>query len=68
MFAFRDVHAPEDPRRLDARGRRRRPVLSALVQYWAREAWDYRIGFELLIYNAVFTMAGMLLLAKKNEN
>ena len=44
------------------------PVLSALVQYWAREAWDYRIGFELLIYNAVFTMAGMLLLAKKNEN
>ena len=41
---------------------------SALVQYWAREAWDYRIGFELLIYNAVFTMAGMLLLAKKNEN
>ena len=44
------------------------PVLSALVQYWAREAWDYRIGFELLIYNAAFTMAGMLLLAKKNEN
>ena len=44
------------------------PVLSALVQYLAREAWDYRIGFELLIYNAVFTMAGMLLLAKKNEN
>lgn len=38
------------------------------MQYWAREAWDYRIGFELLIYNAVFTMAGMLLLAKKNEN
>ena len=33
-----------------------------------REAWDYRIGFELLIYNAAFTMAGMLLLAKKNEN
>ena len=31
------------------------PVLSALVQYWAREAWDYRIGFELLIYNAAFT-------------
>ena len=44
------------------------PVLSALVQWWAREAWDYRSGFELLIYNAVFTMAGMLLLAKKNEN
>ena len=43
-------------------------VYKRQVQYWAREAWDYRIGFELLIYNAVFTMAGMLLLAKKNEN
>ena len=43
------------------------PVLSALVQYWARVAWDYQIGFELLIYNAAFTMIGMLLLVKKNE-
>lgn len=43
------------------------PVLSALVQYWVREAWDYRIGFELLIYNAVFTMVGMLLIARKNN-
>ena len=23
------------------------PVLSALLQWWAREAWDYQIGFEL---------------------
>ena len=43
------------------------PVLSALLQWWAREAWDYQIGFELLIYNAAFTMIGMLLLLQKNE-
>lgn len=30
-----DVHAPEDPRRLDARGRRCRPRAERLVQYWA---------------------------------
>ena len=43
------------------------PVLSALVQWWAREAWDYRIGFELLIYNAAFTMIGMSLLVERDE-
>lgn len=43
------------------------PLLSALLQYVAREAWDYRIGFELLIYNAAFTMIGMLLLVKRND-
>ena len=43
------------------------PVLSALLQTWAREAWDYQIGFELLIYNAAFTMIGMWILSQKNE-
>lgn len=43
------------------------PVLSALVQAWAREAWGYQIGFELLIYNAAFTVIGMLLLVKGHE-
>lgn len=43
------------------------PVLSALVQWWALEAWDYQIGFELLIYNAAFTMIGMLMIAKRHE-
>ncbi len=43
------------------------PVLSALVQWWAREAWGYRIGFELLIYNAAFTMIGMSLLVDRDE-
>ena len=42
------------------------PLLSAALQYAARAIWEYQIGFELLIYNAAFTMLGMLLL-KKNE-
>lgn len=43
------------------------PVLSALLQWGVREVWDYRIGFELLIYNAAFTITGMLLLMKRHE-
>ena len=43
------------------------PVLSALVQWWARVAWDYRIGFELLVYNAAFTMIGMFLVSQRHE-
>ncbi len=43
------------------------PLLSGLLQYVARTRWDYQIGFELLIYNAAFTMAGMGLLTKRNE-
>lgn len=42
------------------------PVLSALLQWGVREVWDYRIGFELLVYNAAFTIIGMLLL-KRHE-
>lgn len=42
------------------------PVLSALLQWSVREVWDYRIGFELLVYNAAFTIIGMLLL-KRHE-
>lgn len=43
------------------------PVLSALVQWGAFAAWGYRIGFELLIYNAGFTILGMIMLIKRNE-
>lgn len=43
------------------------PVLSGFLQWWALEAWDYCIGFELLIYNALFTVIGMLLLVKRHE-
>ena len=42
------------------------PLLSAALQYVARTIWEYQIGFELLIYNAAFTIIGMLLL-KRNE-
>ena len=40
-------------------------LLSASLQYAARVWWSYHIGFELLIYNALFTMLGMLLLVRK---
>lgn len=43
------------------------PVLSGFLQWWALEAWGYRVGFELLIYNALFTVIGMLLLVKRHE-
>ena len=43
------------------------PILSGLLQYWARTRWGYVIGFELLIYNAAFTMLGMWLFVKKDE-
>ncbi len=43
------------------------PVLSGLLQYVARTRWNYQIGFELLIYNAAFTLIGLLLLTKRNE-
>lgn len=43
------------------------PVLSVAVQIAAREWWGYDIGFELLIYNAAFTMIGMALLIERND-
>jgi len=43
------------------------PVLSALLQHAARTLWSYQIGFELLIYNAAFTVIGMLLFVKHRE-
>lgn len=43
------------------------PLLSGGLQYIARTYGNYQIGFELLIYNAAFTMLGMLLLSKKDE-
>lgn len=43
------------------------PVLSGVIQYAANVLCNYHIGFELLIYNAVFTMLGLLLLLKRDE-
>ena len=39
------------------------PVLSALLQHVAAGCWGYRIGFELLVYNALFVIAGLFLLS-----
>ncbi len=39
------------------------PVLSALLQHVAADCWSYRIGFELLVYNALFVIAGLFLLS-----
>ena len=46
------------------------PVICAAVQYVVAQRFGYRIGFELLIYNAALTMAGMYLAGAglRNEN
>lgn len=46
------------------------PLLSAALQFFAAQWWGYRIGFELLVYNALFVIAGLALLAvgQKNEH
>lgn len=41
------------------------PVLSIAIQYIVFATWGYQIGFELLIYNAVLTIAGMCFIIKK---
>lgn len=45
------------------------PLLSALLQHAAARCWGYRIGFELLVYNALFVVVGLALssLGLKNE-
>ncbi|MEG2366169.1 MAG: sodium:solute symporter [Alistipes sp.] len=43
------------------------PVLSAALQIIALDKFAYHIGFELLIYNALFTVIGMSLLIKRHE-
>lgn len=47
------------------------PVLSYLLQWSAARYFDYHIGFELLGYNALFCIFGLLLISYKsckNEN
>ena len=41
------------------------PLLSALLQYAAGRLFGYYIGFELLLYNAALTMAGMFICRKR---
>ena len=44
------------------------PVLSWLLQWWAADRFGYHIGFELLGYNALFTVSGLLLISYRNDN
>ena len=47
------------------------PLLSTLLQHVAAARWGHRIGFELLVYNALFVGAGLFLLSlarKKTDN
>ncbi len=41
------------------------PLLAALLQYVAKTCWQVEIGFELLLYNALFVMVGMWLLRQR---
>jgi len=43
------------------------PLASALLQEFVLRTTGYHIGFELIVYNALFTMAGLLILVKRNE-
>ncbi len=42
------------------------PVLSYLLQWVAAERFGYYIGFELLGYNALFTIFGLFFIVKRN--
>ena len=47
------------------------PLLSAWLQHEAAARWGYRIGFELLVYNALLVVVGLALLSagrKKADN
>ncbi|MBQ8307315.1 MAG: sodium:solute symporter, partial [Alistipes sp.] len=45
------------------------PILSALLQGVLLHTANYAIGFELILYNALFTMGGLWILSKRqNKN
>ncbi|MBR4994499.1 MAG: sodium:solute symporter [Alistipes sp.] len=44
------------------------PALSYMLQWFAAKEWGYFIGFELLGYNALFCIFGLLLISYKNSN
>ena len=43
------------------------PALAWLTQWGMREAWGYETSFELLIINALFTMAGLAIFSLKPD-
>ena len=44
------------------------PVLSYAIQWWLKAQFDYTIGFELLLLNAVITMLGLALLRRTADS
>jgi hypothetical protein len=43
------------------------PVVTYFVQWFAATKLSYHIGFELLGYNAMLTIFGMILISKKSN-
>ena len=43
------------------------PAASALLQEVLLRWTGYAIGFELILYNALFTIIGLLIIQKRNE-
>ena len=43
------------------------PVIIAAIDYTSRTCFDYRFGYELLMLNALLTIAGMMLISN-NKN
>lgn len=44
------------------------PILSYILQWVVAEKFQYFIGFELLGYNALFTIFGLVLISKSSNN
>lgn len=43
------------------------PALSWALQWWTAERYGYHIGFELLGYNALFTILGLFLISYRHD-
>jgi len=43
------------------------PIISFLIQQWLRSQYNYTLGFELLLLNAVLTMLGLACLIKRKH-
>ncbi len=43
------------------------PALSWALQWWTAERYGYYIGFELLGYNALFTLLGLFLISYRHD-
>ena len=44
------------------------PIVSYLLQWWVAKQFGNFIGFELLGYNALFTIFGLFLISKSQKN